>query len=224
MKFLKNVFLVPGPVNSYLIERTDHCILVDTGMSKKAKSIIQTRKDNFPEKPLEAIILTHAHIDHIAGLETLGLLYGPEVICHKDEKPFIIKSDELPPREKFIGRVLGIFEKLMGASGYTIDQIVLDGEVVHGLKIYHLPGHTPGTIALEDMETKALFCGDIINSDKKGTKILPPKEMFAINYKQALKSSIKMLQVTEPSAIFPGHGKPIIEPQDAIKTYLDKYS
>jgi glyoxylase-like metal-dependent hydrolase (beta-lactamase superfamily II) len=224
MKFFENVYLVPGPINCYLIERESHCILIDTGMSRSAKSIIQTIKSNFHEKPLEAVILTHAHMDHIAGLETLGQLYGPEVICHEAEKPYIIKTAKLPPREKFIGRAFEIFEKLMPSPGYTIDRIVIDGEVVQGLKVYHLPGHTPGTIALEDMETKALFCGDILNSNRKGTALIPPKEMFAINYDQALKASIKMLQISKPKAIFPGHGKPIIEPKEVIEAYLEKYS
>ncbi len=224
MKIFENIHLVPGPINSYLIERENHCVLIDTGMSKSAKSIINTLKSNFPEKPLEAVLLTHAHMDHIAGLETLGQLYGPEVVCHESEKPYIIKSAKLPPREKFFGRAMGIFEKLMSHSGYTVDRIVVDGEVVHGLKVYHLPGHTPGTIALEDMETKALFCGDIVNSNRKGNVLLPPKRMFAIDYDQALKASIKMLQISKPSVLLPGHGKPIINPKDVITTYLEKYS
>ena len=223
MKVFENVYLVPGLINSYLIERENHCVLIDTGMSKSAKSIIRTLKSNFPEKPLEAVLLTHAHVDHIAGLETLGQLYGPEVVCHENEKPYIIKSEKLPPRKKFIGRAMVVFEMFMSSSGYTVDRIVVDGEVVHGLKIYHLPGHTPGTIALEDMETKALFCGDIVNCNKKGNVILPPKKTFVIDYDQALEASIKMFQLSKPSAILPGHGKPIINPKDEIKIYLEKY-
>ena len=41
MRFFENIFLIPGFVNCYLIERDEYCILIDAGMSKKAKKIIQ---------------------------------------------------------------------------------------------------------------------------------------------------------------------------------------
>ncbi len=92
------------------------------------------------------------------------------------------------------------------------------------MKILHLPGHTPGTIALVDIETQALFCGDIINVDKKGSKILPPKEKYALDYNQALKASFRMFDITSPSVVLSGHGTPIFEPDEAIKVYLDEYN
>ena len=116
------------------------------------------------------------------------------------------------------------FSSLIGGSGYTIDQTVTNEDVVHGLKVIHLPGHTPGTIALEDIGTQALFCGDIVNVNKQGTKILPPHKGYALDYDQALESSIKMLKVSKPKVILPGHGAPLFEPENAIKVYLEEYS
>ncbi len=224
MKIYENIYLVPSFVNCYFIEREDYCILIDTGTSKKASKIIHTIKTNFPEKPLKVILVTHAHLDHTAGLKKLGQLYGSKIISHEKEKPYIMKSEKMPSRDGLIGKTLGIFSNLLSGAEYSVDQIVTDGEIICGLKVYHLPGHTPGTIALEDVETKALFCGDIIDCNKKGDTILPPKKLFALNYNQALISSVKMLQVSKPSAIFLGHGKPIIKPASAIKLYLEQYS
>ncbi len=224
MRIYENIYLIPSFVNCYLIERGDYCILIDTGTLKKARKIIHNIQTNFPEKPLEAIFITHAHLDHTAGLKTLGQLYGSKIISHEKEKPYIMKSEKMPARDGFIGKTFSIFSNLLSGTEYPVDQIVTDGEVIYGLKVYHLPGHTPGTIALEDLETRALFCGDIIDCNKKGDTILPPKKLFAMDYDQALKSSIKMLQASKPSAIFPGHGKPITEPDAAIKLYLEEYS
>jgi glyoxylase-like metal-dependent hydrolase (beta-lactamase superfamily II) len=64
MKILDSIFLIPSSVNCYLIEREEECVLIDTGMSKKAKSIIQTIEANCANKPLTAVIITHAHLDH----------------------------------------------------------------------------------------------------------------------------------------------------------------
>ncbi|MHA1197894.1 MAG: MBL fold metallo-hydrolase [Candidatus Heimdallarchaeaceae archaeon] len=224
MRVLENVYLIPGFVNCYLIERDYNCVLIDTGMSKKAKNIIQTIKTYCPNKPLNAIIVTHAHLDHTRGLETLGQLYGPEVVAHKEESGFIMKTEKMPSRPGFFAKMTSSFSHLSSGSGYTIDQIVTNGEVVHGLKVLHLPGHTPGTIALEDTESRALFCGDIINTNKQGDRILPPSKGYALNYEQALESSKNMLKLSRPNAILPGHGKPILEPENAIKVYLEEYS
>lgn len=223
MRVFDEIILVPGGGNCYLIEREQECVLIDTGMSKKASKLIKTINSNFPYKPLEAIILTHSHQDHRAGLETLRKLYEPSVIAHEEESPYIEKTKELPSLGGFGGFMIKKLEGMVGISASKIDQKVVDNEVVYGLQVMHLPGHTPGTIALFDIENQALFCGDIINADKKGKKILPPKKDYALDYKQALKSSLRMLDKTSPSVILPGHGSPILEPEEAIKAYLDEY-
>ncbi len=224
MRVLENIYLVSGFVNCYLIEREYDCVLIDTGMSKNAKNVIQTIKTHCPDKPLKAILITHAHLDHIRGLETLGQLYGPEVISHKDESAYIMKTEKMPTRDGFFAKMTTSFSSAFSGSGYTIDQIVTNGEVVYDLKVLHLPGHTPGTIAFEDTRTRALFCGDIINTNKQGDKILPPNKGYALDYDQALKSSIQMFKLSRPNAILPGHGTPILEPENAIKVYLEEYS
>jgi len=223
MKILDNIFIIPSSVNCYLIEREQDCVLIDTGMSKKAKRIIQTIKSNCANKSLSAIIITHAHLDHYAGLETLVQLYGAETVAHKEESQYIMKTKEMPQREGFAGFMLKVLEKMSSVSGHNVDKIVTNQEVVNGLKVFHLPGHTPGTIALEDTVSNALFCGDIINANKTGDKILPPNQKFALDYEQALKASIKMFEITNPSVILPGHGSPILDPSDAIKTYLEEF-
>jgi len=223
MKILDNIFLIPSSVNCYIIERKQECILVDTGMSKKASGIIKIINSNFPDKPLKAIFVTHSHQDHIGGIETLRKLYKPSIVAHEEESPYIEKTKELPSFKGLGGIMIKILDKLMNLPSLKVNQKVKDNEVVHGLKILHLPGHTPGTIALLDIENQALFCGDIINSDKKGEIILPPKMRFALDFEQALESSIKMLDESSPSVVLPGHGYPILEPEEAIEAYLDEY-
>ncbi len=223
MRIFDSIHLVPSFVNSYVIEREKECVLIDTGLSKKASQIIQAINSNFPDKPLKAIFLTHSHQDHLAGLEALGKLYDPLVIAHEEESPFIMKTKEMPTRKGLDAFILKIFDKMLKISGYKVNQNVTDNEVIHGLRILHLPGHTPGTMALVDAETQALICGDIINTDKKGSKILPPNKKYALDYNQALDSSLKMFDMISPSVILPGHGSPIFEPEEAIKVYLDEY-
>jgi len=224
MRFFENIYIISGFVNSYLIERDTYCILIDAGMSKKAKKIIQALKEQFPSKPLKAIFVTHAHQDHTAGLKTLVELYNSEVISHKKERSYIMKTEEFPTRGGLSGFLFKLLDKIVAIPACNVDKVVEDNEIIHGLKVLHLPGHTLGTIALEDIETQALFCNDIINTNKEGTKILPPEKNYALDYEQAIKSSIKMFQTTKPKVILPGHGSPILEPEESIKLYLGEYS
>ena len=135
-----------------------------------------------------------------------------------------MKIKQMPTREGFAGKMVSFIGKLTSAPGYTVDKIVTDYEVIYGLKVFHLPGHTPGSIALEDVESHALFCSDILNIDKKGLKLLPPNKGFTIDYEKALQSSLKLLRESKPSVILPGHGPPLFEPEEAIKEYLAEYS
>ena len=224
MRVLENIHLIPGFVNCYLIERENTCVLIDTGISKNANHIIKNVKSNCPGKSLKAIIVTHAHLDHTGGLETLRQLYGSDIIAHKHESAYITQTQKMPSRPGFFGKITGLTARILSGSGCQVDQEVVDEQVVYGFKVLHLPGHTPGTIALEDTETGALFCGDIINTNKKGDKILPPSKHYALDYEEALKSSIRMFKVSKPKAILPGHGTPIVGPRNAIKVYLEEYN
>jgi glyoxylase-like metal-dependent hydrolase (beta-lactamase superfamily II) len=223
MKILNNITMIPSSVNCYLIIREEDCVLIDTGMPIQTKSIIKALKANCGDKPLAAIIITHAHFDHYGGLAKLVELYGAEVIAHKDESPYIMKTKEMPKRKGFTGTMLKFLVKISNVPAQNVDKIVSDQEIVHGLKVFHLPGHTPGTIALLDTDSNALFCGDIVNTDKDGSKILPPEEKFALDYDQTLKASIKMFELIKPSVILPGHGSPLFEPNDAIQIYLEEF-
>ena len=224
MKILDNIYLIPSHVNCYLIEREQECVLIDTGMSRNAKCAAALLKSNFPDKPLKTVFLTHSHADHTAGIKVLRKYFDFIIIAHEEEKPYIEKEKELPSRKNLSGFLTKMIGKMVGVSDLKVDQTVKDGEILGGLKVMHLPGHTPGTIALIDVESQELFCGDIINANKDGSKIRPPKEQFAVDYKQALSASFRMLEKVSPSAILPGHGRPILQPTEAVKEYLDQYS
>ena len=224
MRILDHIYLLADFANSYLIEREKYCILVDTGPSKRAKKILQSVKSHSQDKPLAAILITHAHYDHLAGLESVGLYFGPEVISHHKENRFIMGLERFPSRKGLMGRMIGIFINTFSAQSYTVDRVVTDAEVIYDMKIHHLPGHTPGSIALEDTISGALFTGDAVITNRRGTKLRPPSKIYALDYNQALESSIKLLKSAQPKAILPGHGKPMLNPEEAINKYLQKYS
>lgn len=223
MRIFDTIHPIMGVGNSYLILRESECVLIDSGYSRGAKKIIDAVKSFASDKPLATIIVTHAHLDHIRGLETLSILFGAEVIVHKDEGNFIMKLEKFPRAQGFLSNIVTKLTWLMSPPPYPIDRIVTNGEVIHGLKIIHVPGHTPGSIALLDSVTGVLFTGDAITTNKKGSKILPPHRAFCIDIKEARKSALQLVKDTQPSAILPGHGKPILDPEKHMLAYKTKF-
>lgn len=221
MKLPSNIHVIGTRAKSYLIEREDYAILIDTGRAKNAKKIIQKIKAFCHNKTLKTVFITHAHHDHIGGLESIGQLYGPKIICHKKEKRYLLNPAAFK-KQGLKGFSLYLFHKFK-KIGYTVDQVVTDYDVVDEMKIFHVPGHTEGTIAIEDTQSHALFVGDSISVNQKGTKIKPPSRLFSFDYKTAIASSARLLKHATPKYILPGHGSVLYTPKQAIKTYLEKY-
>ncbi len=214
-----DVYPILGASNSYLFERDRYCVLVDTSSSKSASKVINVIKSFCQNKPLSAVIITHAHYDHIAGLETIGILFGPDVMAHEIESTYIMKTAHMPKSNLF-----HYITGMIPASPYTIDRILNDHEVIFDFQIFYSPGHTPGSIMLLDLKTNYLVTGDAMRTDKKGTKILTPSRISSVNYKQAIESSINILKITKPKAILPGHGKPLMNCEGAVKDYIERAS
>ena len=91
----------------------------------------------------------------------------------------------------------------------TPDRLLLDGDMVGGLRVMHIPGHTPGSIALV-REDGVVFSGDALLSDKDGNAI-PPDPRLAEDPDQATRSA-EAIQALQPRLILPGHGAPVTGP------------
>ena len=71
--------------NTYFIENDDSVILIDP--SSESDKII--KKLNQINKPLKAVLLTHAHYDHIGALDDIVTKYDVPVYMHEDEFDFL---------------------------------------------------------------------------------------------------------------------------------------
>jgi len=108
---LEHIHSILGIGNSYLVERNDHCILVDAGFPRDAKKIIKVIK-KYEEKPLKYIIITHAHPDHLGSIKKIKTLYAVEVISHEKEKEYA-EGKSYPKPKKFIAQVFAVVTKVL---------------------------------------------------------------------------------------------------------------
>lgn len=105
-------------------------LLVDTGRMKNSERILERIDKIRANKPLQAIILTHTHIDHIQNLEWLVERYKVPVLVH-DLEVHRLKKYNLKD-----SKVISIHDdydlKVFGVKG----------------NIFHIPGHTEGSVAI----------------------------------------------------------------------------
>lgn len=192
---IEHLILGEFQTNCYIIRRSKtaaDCLIIDAGLdADKIIDFLEAGRLN----PL-AVILTHGHIDHIAGLEQLRLQYT-------DLKVYIHKQDaQMLTGEK------GNLSELMGVSLRTgpANCILTDGQLIElagiALKVIHTPGHTPGGICLYSEKDGILFSGDSLFSDSVGRTDFPGGSM------PQLIQSIKKNLLTLPAEtiVYPGHG------------------
>ena len=132
-------------------------VVIDSGAGHSFDRLISNIESlGFKAERIAAVIATHAHIDHIGALYRFREEYGVQIIAH-----------ELDAKAIETGRGIG-------AEFYGVDYqpcpvgIRLSGpeEVLryggYELKAIHIPGHTPGSIAVYvDIEERVLFGQDV---------------------------------------------------------------
>lgn len=200
-----------GSAPAFLLVLQDGFTLIDTGMPGKTKSLIsQLEENNYALSDLRMIVLTHCHTDHTGGVAELVKRSRAKLIAHQDEIPYILQNKPLPANSLFQRVGFWIFDRIFKTHIDHVDVAVKDGDVIDalgGLQVIHIPGHTPGSIALYQPERKIMFCGDIIFNERKIT--LPPK-FFNADTTQVQEAARRLVEYPIDIACV-GHGEPILK-------------
>ncbi|MEM2089188.1 MAG: MBL fold metallo-hydrolase [Thermoproteota archaeon] len=207
MEILPGAHWVEGVnANPYLLARVDgKLVIVDTGMLGDAKKILEymSTKMNSNPKDLKTILLTHCHPDHVGGALELKELTGAKIAIHKDDADYVAGRKKLPPIK---GPIPLEITRFPPPPLIQPDLLLNDGEIIDGLKVIHIPGHTPGSIALYDQNRRILFTGDALLSF--GGKVVGPSEQFSVDIHEA-RRSIERLTVLDFDIMLSGHGEPL---------------
>ncbi|MFF5372263.1 MBL fold metallo-hydrolase [Streptomyces sp. NPDC013187] len=217
-------YLVHGSSTNWLIlKEGDAVTLVDTGYPGDRERVLASlaQVGSAPEA-VEAVLITHAHNDHLGSAEYLSAAHGTPVLLHEAEVPHA-RRDFL--HQVSIGTVLrngwrpGVLPWAVHAlrSGGTADVPVtaprafptagaldLPGRPVP----VHTPGHTDGHCAYHLPGIGALISGDALvsghpTSGVEGPQLLP--DMFHHERPRAL-ASLDVLAELEGELLLPGHG------------------
>jgi glyoxylase-like metal-dependent hydrolase (beta-lactamase superfamily II) len=215
-----------GTSNAYLVANKGHAILIDAGMKKKEKKIIDAlQRMNRSPHDIKLIILTHAHYDHCGSLKALKDITRARILVHKAEADCLKQGYcEVPQGTmwfskalSFIGRTLA--KKLVEYDPVTPDITISKRFDLHeyGIDGYILPtpGHTAGSISVIIEERHALV-GDTLFHIVKHS-VFPP---YANDQDELLRSWKQLLEIGCEN-FYPGHGKPFTRAKFA-KTYEKK--
>ncbi len=201
---VKTFVLSPFQQNTRVVvcEKTWKAICIDPG----DESTEMVEFINHFAHELQAITLTHAHLDHIGGVTDLHKHFpNAEIILHKDDEDLYYGLPEQP-------LFMGVPKNQLKALGleYEIPPKLTrewqDGEVYKlgnlSLKIIHCPGHTPGHIILVEETERKAFVGDCLFAGSIGRTDLPGG-----SFEQLMDSiNNKILPLGDDLTVFNGHG------------------
>jgi len=150
------LFRMPGNLAIYVIENNGMRMMIDTSEELAARKIVNKLKE-LKIYPIQKILLSHSHWDHVQGVAKLKKLMGDIEV-------------EVLASEKAIDNLRNP-EKLNKCFGYNVNSIedvtpLKEGDIIdlNGLKleVINLFGHTQDSIGLIDKKNKNIFTGDSI--------------------------------------------------------------
>ncbi len=187
--------VTPFEQNCTIIFDTDtkEGVIVDPGGDVEV--ILQTVQENGLK--LQAIWLTHGHLDHAGGAMELKEALGLEIIGpHRDDEPLLSGLEDQAK----------MFNVPMDVRNVTPDRWLEEGEVLtlgeHKFEVYHTPGHAPGHVIYFNREQSFAHVGDVLFSGSIGRTDLPGG-----NHAQLLESiKTKLFPLGDDVGFICGHG------------------
>jgi metallo-beta-lactamase class B len=143
-KVFDNLYYVgPGSVSVWLISTSDGLILIDAAEGPMVDHVVDgIRTMGFDPADIKYILISHGHLDHYGGVGQIQELSGARIATLEEDWELIEAAMAAPPRPK---RPVGV--------PFSRDMVLEDGQTLTlgdtSLKVYKLPGHTPGAPSFE---------------------------------------------------------------------------
>ncbi|MDT3414877.1 glyoxylase-like metal-dependent hydrolase (beta-lactamase superfamily II) [Brevibacillus aydinogluensis] len=203
---IEKYVLGPFQTNAYILTNpeTGQSIVIDPGMEPAA--LLRALKG----KNIVAILLTHAHLDHIGGLNQVRALTGAPVYIHPLEQSWLTDPD------------------LNGSTRWNLSEPIVcepaehelaDGQTLElaglTIRVLHTPGHSPGSCSF--VVGQHCFGGDVLFAQSIGRTDLPGGNF------ETLMISIqdKLFELDDDTIVYPGHGpKTTIEAEKLYNPFV----
>lgn len=177
--------------NCYIVYQENNALIVDPG--GEPDQVIDFLKKEAIEP--QAILLTHAHFDHIGGVDVLRRHFNIDVYLHENEAEWL--------GEPRLNRSTAFTRKEVRTD--RPDHLLKPGKMklsVFEFNVIHTPGHSPGSVSFLFADEGFIISGDVLFQQGIGRTDLPGGSM-----EQIIKSIRQQLYVLDENyIIYPGHG------------------
>jgi len=175
-------------------ESTGEAVVIDPGGDVEKVQRLLDRH----HLQVKYIVATHAHIDHVGGVEPLKQASGAELLMHESD---LALYQGIATQAEWLGVPAPAITK--------VDRVLREGDTVRcgalTLKVLHTPGHSPGSISLYlDGDRPKVFSGDTLFQGSIGRTDLwegSPEDIL-----RSIKTRLMILP--DDTQVFPGHGAP----------------
>lgn len=174
--------------NCYLLKKEGHALVIDPGDTFDIHSFLKQE-----ELVLDGVLLTHAHFDHIKGVDFICDAFSCPVYVHSSETTFL--------KDPYYNASQSFYETIIC---HTEPKSFREGKLkigVFDIEVIHTPGHTCGSCCF--LIDGILFSGDTLFQGSIGRMDLPTGSVIDMK-----KSLVRLSMLPESLKVYPGHGNP----------------
>jgi glyoxylase-like metal-dependent hydrolase (beta-lactamase superfamily II) len=216
-------------VNWYLVEDGDRLAAIDAGLPPDWSALCRTlarRGQSIGQ--LAAVVLTHAHVDHLGFAERARREAGATIYVHERDAPLASSRRRVAAHERnplryaryAQGRAsMAAMLRTAAFRGKPVRDLTTfaDGDTLTSVagspRVVFTPGHTLGHCALHLPDRDVLFTGDALVTCNPYTGRLGPQIVAraATADSDAALASLERIAATGARTLLPGHGEPWID-------------
>ena len=198
----------------YALVEGGEVTLIDAGLESAAPKVLaQLRAAGHAPEAVKRILVTHAHLDHVGGLQALHAATGAELFASAEERR-VIEGEiaaPLPPRQALGGSARSLPPAPSRFEHTPVARVLAGGDrfpdLLSGLEVIETPGHAPGHLSFWLPARGVLFTGDVVLN--LGSLRLP-FAAFTVDMDENRRSVAKIAAL-DPTLLCFGHGPPLGE-------------